>query len=98
MTYWLKWPTEITGVLVGAEWEADIEGVPLLWDEGKGWRLMMDDIITFLENNFPPCRGICFPRRILTIPVCSHIKTKYVTATGNTPGQEIRTDLLLFSV
>ena len=37
-------------------------------------------------------------RRILTIPVCSHIKTKYVTATGNTPGQEIRTDLLLFSV
>ena len=29
--------------LVGAEWEADIEGVPLLWDEGKGWRLMTDE-------------------------------------------------------
>ncbi len=72
MTYWLKWPTEITGVLVGAEWEADIEGVLLLWDEGKGCWLMMDDIITFLENSFPPCRGICFPYHIDFVTVSSY--------------------------
>ncbi|MDE5696563.1 MAG: hypothetical protein K2I96_03990 [Lachnospiraceae bacterium] len=43
LDYWLRWLTEITYVLVGAEWEAGIEGVPLLWDEGKGWRLMTDE-------------------------------------------------------
>lgn len=41
--YWLKWLTEITYVLVGAEWEVSLEEVPLLWDKEKGWRLMTDE-------------------------------------------------------
>lgn len=43
LDYWLKWLTEITYVLVGAEWEVNLEGVPLLWDGEKGWRLMTDE-------------------------------------------------------
>ena len=43
MDYWLKWLTEITYVLVGAEWEVSLEEVPLLWDKEKGWRLMTDE-------------------------------------------------------
>ncbi len=33
---------------------------------------MMDDIITFLENSFPPCRGICFPYHIDFVTVSSY--------------------------
>lgn len=43
LDYWLRWLTEITYVLVGAEWRADLEGVPLRWENGKGWRLMTDE-------------------------------------------------------
>lgn len=43
LDYWLKWLTEITYVLAGAEWRVSLEDVPLLWDKEKGWRLMTDE-------------------------------------------------------
>lgn len=43
LDYWLQWLTEITHVLVGAEWEVSVEDVPLLWDNESGWRLMTDE-------------------------------------------------------
>lgn len=41
--YWLKWLTEITNVLVGAEWDVSFEGVPAIWEEEFGWRMMTDE-------------------------------------------------------
>lgn len=40
--YWLKWLTEVTRVLVGAEWNVSFADVPALWDEETGWRMMTD--------------------------------------------------------
>ena len=41
--YWLKWLTEITKVLVDAEWNVTFADVPALWDEEIGWRMMTDE-------------------------------------------------------
>ena len=42
-SYWLKWLTDVTNVLHDAEWEAEFEGGPLIWEEEGGWRPMSDE-------------------------------------------------------
>lgn len=43
LDYWLKWLTDVTRVILGAEWEVQFEDVPLIWEEEAGWRMMRDD-------------------------------------------------------
>lgn len=42
LSYWLNWLTDITHILHDAEWKAEIEGIPLVWEE-NGWRFMTDE-------------------------------------------------------
>lgn len=51
LDYWLEWLTEITRLLSGAEWEAGLEDVPLIWEEAGGWRLMTDEEYERLYDN-----------------------------------------------
>ena len=43
MDYWLKFLSDITRVLSDAEWDAQFEDLPLIWEEENGWRFMSDE-------------------------------------------------------
>ena len=42
LKYWLKWLSDVTCAVPKAKWDVRFEGIPLIWDEGIGWRMMSD--------------------------------------------------------
>ena len=42
LKYWLKWLSDVTSVVSKAKWDVRFEGIPLIWDERIGWRMMSD--------------------------------------------------------
>lgn len=41
--YWLKCLTEITKILIGAEWNVRFDDVSLIFDDVNGWRFPTDE-------------------------------------------------------
>ncbi len=50
MDYWLKFITDITRLIPDAEWDAQFEDIPFIWEEENGWRFLTNE--EFMEMGY----------------------------------------------